>query len=166
MHTDSAIQLTFDQRYEAWDTWSFLDPVFVKRVLTTTLHASSYHSNHIIAVEVLFVSDAEMSDYTQEYGPEPGPTNVLSFSMIDIDQCDHFPSEMPLPLGSIVLGFEYIAKEIQERALQPVDHLVRLLAHGMLHLLGHDHMTPQERNDMESCEQHICTTLNVTWSAL
>ena len=166
MHIDAVIQLTFDRRYHAWDTWSFLDQEFVEHVLTTTMKASGHHSKHSIAVEVLLVSDAEMSSYTDIYGPEPGPTNVLSFSMVNIDQCDHFPPDMPLPLGSIVLGFEYISKEIQERGLHPVDHLVRLLAHGMLHLLGYDHMTAQERNDMESCEQHICTTLNVTWSVL
>lgn len=166
MHIDPVIQLTFDRRYQAWDTWSFLDQAFVERVLTQALEASGYARKHVIAVEVLLVSDAEMSRYTDVYGPEPGPTNVLSFSMVDINQCDHFPLDMPLPLGSIVLGFEYIAKEIQERALLLVDHLVRLLAHGMLHLLGYDHMTPPERNDMESCEHQVCTALNVTWSPL
>jgi probable rRNA maturation factor len=166
MHIDPVIQLTFDRRYHAWDTWSFLDQEFVEHVLTTTLKVSGHHSKHSISVEVLLVSDEEMSSYTHTYGPEPGPTNVLSFSMLDMNQCDQFPKDMPLPLGSIILGFEYISKEIQERALKPLDHLVRLLAHGMLHLLGHDHMTPEERNEMESCEQHICTTLNVRWSAL
>ena len=166
MHTQAAIQLALDQRYKAWDVWSFLDQTLVECVLTTALQVSNYRGAHTLSVEVLLVSDAEMSRYTEIYGPEPGPTNVLSFSMLDMDQCHHFPLEMPLPLGSIVLGFEYIAQEIQERGIQPLDHLVRLLAHGMLHLLGYDHVEGQERQMMESCEQDTCHRLNVTWSAL
>lgn len=166
MKFNPTIQLTLDQRDSSWSSWSFLNQLNIKNVLETTLSVTECRVLKEVELEVLLVSDKEMSQYTEEYGPEPGPTNVLSFSLLDAHQLKEFPQGIPVPLGSIVLGFEYIVREVQMYQIEPMHHVVHLLTHGMLHLLGYDHISAEEREIMEGFEQKICEMLGYTWRPL
>ena len=160
------LHLTLDLGKSRQFYWDFLHHLFVEKVLTTTLLKAGHSKRSNVLVEVLLISDNKMEYYTSTYGPEPGPTNVLSFPLLSFGEILTFPIELPLPLGSILLGFPYIVQEIHRNKFLPEAHVARLLIHGMLHLLGHDHVELQERTVMESLESSICTHLGYNWSPL
>ena len=62
-------------------------------------------------------------------------------------------------LGDIVLAYQTVSREAKEQK-KPFDaHLAHLLVHGLLHLVGHDHMQPREAARMEKLEVHILADL-------
>ena len=86
-----------------------------------------------VELSVSLVSTGEMSDLQQRFAGEPGPTDVLSFTM----------DEEGL-LGDVVICPEVAAEQNAD-----VDAELRLLlVHGILHLLGYDHRDDEERRAM------------------
>lgn len=83
------------------------------------------------SVEVRFVDDAEIARLNGEFLGLPGPTNVLSFPAEDPERPDY--------LGEIALSVDTLGREAVLYGQDPARHLVRLLAHGLLHLAGFDH---------------------------
>jgi probable rRNA maturation factor len=74
------------------------------------------------------VDDLEMAEMNDRFMGCLGPTNVLSF-----------PGGEGEWLGDLVLSAETLARESWLYNQDPHEYTVRLLAHGLLHLLGHDH---------------------------
>ena len=88
------------------------------------------------SVEIRFVDDAEIARLNGEFLGMPGPTNVLSF-----------PADDPLRpeyLGEIALSVDTLSREAALYGQHPHAHLVRLLAHGFLHLAGYEHGAAME----------------------
>ncbi len=80
------------------------------------------------------------------------PTNVLSY-----------PSGEKSFLGDVVLARQTVWREAREQKKTPADHLVHLVVHGTLHLLGHDHATSDADADrMEALERRILKRLGVS----
>ena len=79
------------------------------------------------------------------------PTNVLSY-----------PSGEKSFLGDVVLARQTVWREAREQKKTPADHLVHLVVHGTLHLLGHDHETGAADADrMEALERRILKRLGI-----
>jgi probable rRNA maturation factor len=79
------------------------------------------------------------------------PTNVLSY-----------PSGETAFLGDIVLARQTVTREARQQKKTPADHLVHLVVHGTLHLLGHDHETGDaDAERMEALERRILGKLGI-----
>lgn len=77
------------------------------------------------------VDDAAMAGINSAFLGLPGPTNVLSFPAEDPERPDY--------LGEMALSADTVVREAFLYGQDPVRHVVRLLAHGFLHLAGLDH---------------------------
>jgi probable rRNA maturation factor len=88
-----------------------------------------------------FVTDEEIADLRERYMRQQGPTDVLSFPLDDDGQGDD---------GVRVLGDVVIAPAVaaRNRPEDPRSEMRLLLVHGILHLLGHDHMDDDDRAEM------------------
>lgn len=100
-------------------------------------------------VAVVLADNAFVQDLNATYRGKNKPTNVLSFEGEDGS------------LGDIVLAFETIAYEAEDQEKTFRDHAVHLVVHGVLHLLGHDHMKQNEAEAMENLEIKILKKLGV-----
>ncbi|WP_029894135.1 rRNA maturation RNase YbeY [Desulfohalovibrio reitneri] len=80
-------------------------------------------------VGLRLVGDAEMAALNRRHAGLPGPTNVLSFEAAEDGE----------GLGELVLSVDTLQRETFLYGQEPREHLVRLLAHGLLHLAGLDH---------------------------
>ncbi len=90
-------------------------------------------------VEIRLMADAEMARLHADALGLPGPTNVLAFP----EKASPVPyatgvGEAP-SLGSLAISPETLRRECLLYGQEPEEHAVRLLAHGLAHLLGHDH---------------------------
>ena len=103
-------------------------------------------------VSILLTSDAAVHELNKTYRNVDRPTNVLSFAALD-DESE--PVVDPMLLGDIAVAFETTKREAGEQGCSFADHLFHLIVHGMLHLIGYDHIEEREAEEMESLEVRI-----------
>ena len=96
------------------------------------------------AVDVLLTDDAEMQILNAKWRAKDKPTDVLSFPT------EGGPDGF---LGDIALGFGVAARDAAAGNKTLTAHLSHLLIHGLLHLLGHDHIDDDEAEIMETLER-------------
>jgi probable rRNA maturation factor len=99
-------------------------------------------------LSIVLVDEDTMSAYHEKYLDEKGPTDVLSFPMDELrpPADDEEPPEGLL--GDIVLCPAVTARQAAEHGRTPDAEAEYLLVHGLLHLLGYDHATAEERAEM------------------
>lgn len=102
-------------------------------------------------------SDADVARLNGLYRGKPRPTNVLSFPA----PASHLATEEEGFLGDIVLACETVLAEAAAAGIPPRHHLMHLVAHGLLHLIGYDHETSEEAFEMEALEVEILAALGV-----
>jgi probable rRNA maturation factor len=104
-------------------------------------------------IAVLLADDATVADLNGRFRDKPAPTNVLSFPAAPADE----------RLGDIALAYGVCTQEAQAQGKSLADHLQHLVAHGVLHLLGYDHMEDAEAEEMEGLEREILAGLGVAY---
>jgi len=117
-----------------------------------------------LEVSVILTDDREVRTLNRDFRGIDRPTNVLSFPQINLEtfkksSFDAFPKNVHIPLGDIVLGFQTILRETQEQKKTIENHTVHLVIHGVLHLLGYDHMRLKDAKVMEKLECDILQSL-------
>ena len=106
----------------------------------------------------MLADDALVESLNRKYRGGEGPTNVLSFAVREnpgapIPQgAPAHPADAPELLGDVIVAFETASAEAGGAGKNLTDHLCHLVVHGMLHLLGYDHRTEDERERMERLE--------------
>jgi len=98
-----------------------------------------------LELSLLFVNDRAIRRLNRDYRQKDRPTNVLAFAMRDGK--DERPPAPPGPehLGDVVISLATSTREAVAYGRRMDEHLLILLIHGLLHLLGYDH----ERSDVE-----------------
>ena len=94
-------------------------------------------------------SNDEVAELNRQWRSKPGPTNVLSFPATRPGVA---PAGAILPLGDIILAHGVVAAEANAQGKTLRQHLSHLVVHGILHLLGHNHLDDEEAGRMESLE--------------
>lgn len=108
-------------------------------------------------LSLLFTDDAHIQSLNREWRQKDKPTNVLSFPAFEVAPGDPLP---PM-LGDIVLAQETISSEaaLEEKPFE--HHVTHLIVHGLLHLLGYDHETDEEAEEMEDLERRVLARLAI-----
>ena len=106
------------------------------------------------AVSVSIVSDERMRELNRTWRDQDRATDVLSLECERPGDPDLAPGE-PCELGDIVLAPSYIRRQAQRLSTTEADECRLLLVHGMLHLLGYDHLDDAEAEVMETREDAL-----------
>jgi probable rRNA maturation factor len=98
-------------------------------------------------VSILLCNDQTMRELNAEHRQKDKATNVLAFPS----------ASMPFPdgghhYGDVALGYETCLREAAEQGKSIEAHLTHLALHGVLHLLGYDHIVDDDANKMEERE--------------
>jgi len=102
---------------------------------------------------VRIVDREESRQLNREYRGKDRPTNVLSFPF---EAPDVVESDL---LGDLVICAPLVEEEAREQQKPLEAHWAHLLVHGVLHLLGFDHINEEEAEMMEGLEVEILATL-------
>jgi probable rRNA maturation factor len=106
-------------------------------------------------IVVRIVDEQESAELNEQYRHKPGPTNILSFPV-------EVPESIELNLlGDLVVCAPVLEKEALEQHKTLIDHWAHIIVHGVLHLLGYDHIDDDKAELMESKEITILNTLNI-----
>ncbi len=106
-------------------------------------------------LSIALLDDAGMAQLNGEWRGRSKSTDVLSFSLIEGEQ-SRYRGEM---LGDVVIGIETAARQARQRHRALDEEMSRLLIHGVLHLLGHDHENVEERRVMRAQERRLWSTI-------
>lgn len=109
------------------------------------------------ALSILLTEDAEMRKLNAGWRAKDKPTNVLSFPAENAVD----PSRPPPYLGDIALGLSTCRREAREQGKTLADHVTHLAVHGVLHLLGYDHMDDDQAEAMEPLETAILAAMGI-----
>jgi probable rRNA maturation factor len=113
----------------------------------------------IVELGIILADAAGQRQLNRDYRGQDEATNVLAFPVWEAET--RLPPGAPVLLGDVVLALETVALEAAEQEKPIGDHLVHLTVHGVLHLLGYDHLTQVEAATMESLERSILAELGV-----
>lgn len=117
-------------------------------------------------VALALADDATVRDLNRRFRGQDKPTNVLSFPGDTMD----FPNEEVAPpgsdtggtpLGDVILAVETLTREAAGEGKSADDHFTHLVVHGILHLLGYDHDSNEDAEEMEQLETSILATLDI-----
>lgn len=134
--------------------WEAVDVEQLGRLAEHVLGRLHVHPEAELSIAV--VDEDEMARLHVEWMDLPGPTDVLSFPMDELRPgTEEEPAEGTL--GDIVLCPPVARRQAAAAGHSTADELCLLTTHGILHLLGHDHSEPAERQVMFALQRDLLT---------
>ncbi|MFN6951476.1 MAG: rRNA maturation RNase YbeY [Albidovulum sp.] len=121
-------------------------------------------------ISLLGCSDGRIAELNADFRGKPQPTNVLSWPADERGAGEDGAAparpqagtpEMPQELGDIAIAWETCAREAEDQGKPMPDHVAHLLVHGLLHLLGYDHVRDGDAALMEAAEVRILAKLGL-----
>ncbi|SNR33505.1 rRNA maturation RNase YbeY [Puniceibacterium sediminis] len=151
------------------DRWSDLD------IETLAEGASRATLGHLdldpaqFEIAVLACDDTRIATLNAEFRAKPTPTNVLSWPSWDLsaetegDAPEEAPEAdgEPESLGDIAISWDTCEREAKESGKLLADHATHLIIHGVLHLLGYDHVRDGDATLMEGHETAILGKMGI-----
>ncbi len=156
---------------ESKPTFSFHYRKLAEQVVTAALEAEAFP--YEAEVSLTLVDDAQMRAINRETRGIDAPTDVLSFPMLEYPAPADFselaedladavnPDTGEVVLGDIVLSIDKVHAQAISYGHSERREYAFLIAHSMLHLVGYDHMEPEEREQMEARQRVILNTVHI-----
>lgn len=137
---------------------SGIDTRRLKSVARALLHEVEEDDS---ALSLSLVDDAEIQTLNREHRGKDKPTDVLSFPMYEPGEEGHPEGERLL--GDVVISVDTARRQAAEYDAPLQNEVYRLLIHGLLHVMGHDHEEPGERAVMEAEERRLAGAIGMPW---
>ncbi len=117
-------------------------------------------------VSVLLTTNKSIRTFNKKFRGKDKPTDVLSFPYypkLKPGQKINARTDEEKYLGDIVISLEYAMTDAPKTWARPFrEHLVVLIAHGIAHLLGHDHLTDEQWKIMQKAETKLLANTKET----
>ena len=131
-------------------------PLAAQTVRKAIIAAASTLSTAGGEVSIVLTDDSAIRLLNRDWRGIDQPTNVLSFPA-----SGNKTSEGARLLGDIVIAYETLERECDNEARIFLHYLAHLAVHGFLHLIGYDHQTDSQAEEMEGLESKIMKHLNM-----
>ena len=147
--------------------WQSLEPLATRAVEAVLDHFDL--DVDLCEISMLACDDARIAELNAEFREKPTPTNVLSWPAEELgaEIAGQHP-DMPeadftgeIALGDIAISYDTCAREAAEAGRSMDDHVTHLIIHGLLHLLGYDHIRDPDATLMEGIEVEILGKLGI-----
>ena len=113
-------------------------------------------------VDITIVDDEEIHQLNRDYRNVDRPTDVLSFALDEDDEDEPELLEGQLHLlGDIIISAETATRQAEEFGHGLEREIVYLAVHGLLHLLGYDHMVEEDKVIMRAKEEEALRAINL-----
>lgn len=127
---------------------------YVQKVLE-----KEYESEAPVYMSLLFTGSDEIQVINREYRDKDQPTDVISFAYHETEDFDIGPYDT---LGDIVISLERVVEQAKEYNHSDKRELFYVLTHGILHLLGYDHIEEEDKKEMRAKEEEILGSFGYT----
>ena len=109
-------------------------------------------------VSFIIVDDSQIHEINKKYRNIDNPTDVISFAGIDSEETN----ELPLELGDIFINKDRVVSQAKDYGHSELREFAFLVTHGMLHLLGYDHIEKEDEKEMFSLQDKILEMVKIT----
>lgn len=130
-----------------------VDEAALQRLAIFALDHLHVHPDAELAI--VLVDEGAMEQLHVQWMDEPGPTDVLSFPM---DELRPGSEDQPTPaglLGDIVVCPQVAIEQAEAAGHSPLEEMLLLTTHGILHLLGFDHAEPEDEKEMFGIQRDV-----------
>ena len=114
-------------------------------------------------IHLVLVSDEKIEELNEQYLDHEGPTDVISFDLLEseggsdfpdrvIEALEELPEQETFPTGEVYVSLDRAEKQALEYGVPVTDEVSRLALHGMLHLAGWDDSSAERRRKMANRE--------------
>lgn len=117
------------------------------------------HLSDDLELSVIFVNDERIHEINRDYRKIDRSTDVISFALEDNEQ--FYVEGMPRELGDIFISIDHAKKQADEYGHSFYREMCFLFTHGLLHLLGYDHMNEEDEKEMFTLQNDILNALNI-----
>jgi len=124
-----------------------LAPALVRRIADAMLRELGLEQAEL---SVLLTNDREIQELNRQHRDKDRPTDVLAFPLEEGEHSAVHRAGSPRALGDVVISLDTAARQAKGRKRELLPEVRFLLAHGLLHLLGHDHGNPIEKRAMDA----------------
>ncbi|MDA4846303.1 rRNA maturation RNase YbeY [Hoeflea poritis] len=162
MPNGSSIEIQISIEAAGWPEPDVLEALCDRVIAAAASYLERYEKQPFPAsgceLSLLFADDPAVRAINSRWRSQDKPTNVLSFPAAPVE-----PGQMPgRMLGDVLFAHETVAREAQAMDIPFDNHLIHLLVHGFLHLLGYDHIDDDDAEAMESLETRILAALDLS----
>jgi len=112
-----------------------------------------------VYLSILFTGDKEIQVINKEFRGKDQPTDVISFAYHESDDFDIGPYDT---LGDIVISMETVEAHSKEYGHSTERELYYVITHGLLHLLGYDHIEEKDKEEMRRKEEELLVEFGYT----
>ncbi|MBS4047654.1 MAG: rRNA maturation RNase YbeY [Alphaproteobacteria bacterium] len=156
MPDGSSIEIDIRIASSAWRAALPNPAAAVRRAVVAALKAE-LPAKAKTSLSILLTDDDEMRKLNAGWRAKDKPTNVLSFPAENAVD----PAKPPAYLGDVALGLATCRREAREQKKTLADHVTHLVVHGVLHLIGYDHMDDEQAEAMEPLETQILAGMGI-----
>lgn len=144
------------------DIENLAEEKLIEKVVSTVLEMEQIKKK--LDVYITLTNNENIRKINAEHRQIDKATDVLSFPMFDRSEIDSLKvdDEMEDILGDIIVSVEKVREQAEEYGHSFERELAYLVTHGMLHLLGYDHMIDEEKVVMRKREEEILGALDIT----
>jgi probable rRNA maturation factor len=132
---------------------------WVREVVQRTLEEERIRGP--LSLTVRFVTEEEIRELNRQFRDEDEVTDVLSFPLEPAEGEFVLPPGTLVSLGDLAICVPYVRRRAEALGQDVERHLAHVLVHGVLHLLGYDHATPQEEAAMRAREEAALSALSL-----
>lgn len=143
------------------EAWGMVAEEVVLRTVQTAFQATGKGLKGAHELSVLLADNEFIHTLNRKYRGKDKPTNVLSFPQADLLVTDDAGLMGEVALGDIVLAIETVEEEAHSQNKAFDTHLAHLVVHGVLHLLGYDHESDADAEEMEALEIEILKGMKI-----
>jgi probable rRNA maturation factor len=138
-----------------------IDSEFLAATLINALRQEDIEDG---AVTIVVTDDQSIQELNERFLGIDAPTDVLSFPLVPGEDEEPFivPDDTIQEIGEIVISLPTAERQAQESGISLEDEIAHLLTHGALHLIGYDHIDPEEDRRMRLREESLLADLGIT----
>jgi len=135
----------------------------MEQILLSVLQktAEVYEISPHTEVSLVLASDEYIHALNREYRNKDCSTDVLSFALNEGEEPVVIDGPEEVLLGDIIISIDTATRQAIEYGHSLERELAYLTVHGILHLLGYDHMTEEEKQEMRREEEHVLSLLGI-----
>jgi probable rRNA maturation factor len=156
------IALDADEEWDSSRSWEKLVRNAAEAAIAESAYPELAKTSRRVEISVTLTGDDQVCALNAKWRGKDKPTNVLSFPMAnEQDFSIASVAAAELLLGDIVIAHGVCEAEAADKGVALEDHIMHLMVHGTLHLLGYDHEHDKQAEDMEAREVRALERLGI-----
>ena len=137
-----------------------LEKILIEEILRATDVVGKIYGVENSEVSITLTDDEHIHALNKKFRGVDRPTDVLSFAFRESDEPEILGADFEI-LGDVIISLERAKFQAEEFGHSFKREIIFLEVHGLLHLLGYDHMQDDERQEMETEQRFIMDKLGI-----